>query len=91
MIPGDARRPSLPDKIQADLNTNRVVDVEKILFKVTISFQPGGLEEKQALTKKLTEGRPAGTAQEAVETLRRWERHKARAVELAACSPPAET
>ncbi len=73
---------SLPKELSADLVATRQLHPAQVLYRVMLAFQPGGLEEKEDLLKKLQEPEPASTAAEAVVKLRNWERFRARATEL---------
>ena len=70
---------AIPANMKDDFNGSRVGDVEEILFKIMVLYQPGGREEIAALFSKLQNQSPAQTAEQALKALRRWERHRERA------------
>jgi undecaprenyl pyrophosphate synthase len=66
---------AIPANMKDDFNGSRVGDAEEILFKIMVLYQPGGREEIAALFLKLQNQPVAQTAEQALVTLRRWERH----------------
>ena len=72
-----------------DFNGSCVGDVEEILFKIMVLYQPGGREEIAALFSKLQNQFQAQTAEQALKALRRWERRReiARVLNLAELDP----
>ena len=50
-------------------------------------YQPGGVEEKKSLNEKLTKAKTASNTQDALDTLRTWERYRERAKVLGVYLP----
>ena len=78
---------AVPESQKADLIAAKRLGVFSILTALQVAYQPGGQGERRNLLKCLEEPPEAGSAQEAVGTLRRWLRWRQRALDIHATEP----
>ena len=79
----------LPEGVRRDLIASRRLSTVEIIYKLLITYQPGGPQERTVLLKDITEDR-LGTnpsVQEVLNTLRMWRRNVNRANELKVTLP----
>ena len=73
---------ALPDQLRRDLVSGRQLSVVYILYKLHVTYQPGGGAEKTQLLKNLVETKFATQTSELLTQVRLWRRWLARAQEL---------
>ena len=73
---------ALPEAFRDQLVSTRLLHTSAILFQVYCRWQPGGALEKSQLLEYLVTPDPAGTAAEAAEGIRKWQRLCRRGHEL---------
>jgi hypothetical protein len=78
---------ALPKAMSAQFSDEWIVHVEEIMFRVMKAYQPGGVEEKQSLHRKMNEAVAAQNAAEALQALVNWERHPTRGLHLGVYPP----
>ena len=71
-----------PDQLRRDLVSGRQLSVVYILYKLHVTYQPGGGAEKTQLLKNLVETKFATQTSELLTQVRLWRRWLARAQEL---------
>ena len=80
---------SIPECIKQDMVVSRNMTCVNAVYRILITYQPGGLEERQRLIKSLAEPGQAATAKEGAEMLRKWHRWLARSQGLGINTPDA--
>ncbi len=78
---------SLPMPQREDLVSSKKVAAMQIICQLLVQYQPGGLGEKELILKSLEMPSEAATTAEAVQSLRRWQRWRRRAKEMAVTEP----
>ena len=73
---------ALPESFRDQLVSSRLLHTSAILFQIYCKWQPGGALEKSQLLEYLVTPDPAGTAAEAAEGIRKWQRLCRRGREL---------
>ena len=79
----------IPDELRKDLIATRRLTTVEIVYKLLVTYQPGGPQERTVLLKDITEDR-LGTnpsVQDVLSTLRTWRRNVSRANELRVTLP----
>ena len=71
-----------PSQIRDDLVSSRKMTSEQIIYKLMVTFQPGGAGERTKLLQALTNGLFGDTVAEVLEGIRHWRRNVNRASEL---------
>ena len=79
----------LPEGVRRDLIASRRLSTVEIIYKLLITYQPGGPQERTVLLKDITEDRLGNSpsVQEVLNTLRMWRRNVNRANELKVTLP----
>ena len=79
----------LPEGVRRDLIASRRLSTVEIIYKLLITYQPGGPQERTVLLKDITEDRLGNnpSLQEVLNTLRMWRRNVNRANELKVTLP----
>ena len=80
---------SVPESIKQDMVVTRNLSCVNAIYRILITYQPGGLDERQRLIKGLAEPGQATTAKEAADLLRKWRRWLARFQGLGVSTPDA--
>ena len=78
---------AVPEQQREELVASKRLNVFSILCHLQLTYQPGGLGEKQTLLQNIESPPEALTLGEAVLGLRRWMRWRQRAAELQASEP----
>ena len=78
---------ALPGEMRNVIISNRDMASTAILWRLLITFQPGGNGEKGQLLKVLTTSSTVSTASQLASHLRQWRRCFTRAREIGACVP----
>ena len=78
---------ALPSEMRNVIISNRDMASTAILWRLLITFQPGGNGEKGQLLKVLTTSSMVSTASQLASHLRQWRRCFTRAREIGACVP----
>lgn len=76
--------------LKSDLSSTRKTHTVKILYKIYVRYQPGGLGEKALLLhllRQLVDGKTSSGPAEFVEQVRGWKRNLRRAQELNVATP----
>ena len=73
---------AIPDSLRRDLISTRTLSTTSILYKLFITYQPGGSAERGFLLKQLTETKPGSAISEIVGSIKLWRRWVSRAEEL---------
>lgn len=73
---------ALPDQLCRDLVSGRHLTVVNILYKLHVTYQPGGGAEKTQLLKNLVETKFSTQTSELLTQVRLWRRWQSRAQEL---------
>ena len=79
----------LPEGVRRDLIASRRLSTVEIIYKLLITYQPGGPQERTVLLEDITEDRLGNnpSVQEVLNTLRMWRRNVNRANELKVTLP----
>ena len=79
----------LPEGVRRDIIASRRLSTVEIIYKLLITYQPGGPQERTVLLKDITENRLGNnpSVQEVLNTLRMWRRNISRANELQVTLP----
>ena len=79
----------LPEGVRRDIIASRRLSTVEIIYKLLITDQPGGPQERTVLLKDITEDRLGNnpSVQEVLNTLRMWRRNISRANELQVTLP----
>ena len=80
---------AVPEVIRSDLISSRRLTVDQVLFKLLITFQPGGATEKTKLLRTITDGACGSTPVEVTAWVRSWRQNVTRASELGLTLPDA--
>ena len=78
---------ALPTEMRSTIISNRDMSSTSILWRLLITYQPGGSGEKGQLLKVLTTSSTSSTASQLASHLRQWRRCFTRAREIGACVP----
>ena len=75
---------AIPSQLRATLVATREITSTAILFRLLVTYQPGGTGEKQLLLKQLSEvnSQSKSTSDQLVNSLRVWRRAYQRAREI---------
>ena len=73
---------AIPSQIRDDLVSSRKMTSEQIIYKLMVTFQPGGAGERTKLLQALTNGLFGDTVAEVLEGIRHWRRNVNRALEI---------
>ena len=74
-------------ELSEELTSNKELHPTEILFYSLKLYQPGGVEERSTILRKLEEVPECQDAQEGLKELKIWERRKARAEQLDLVAP----
>ena len=80
---------AVPEQQREELVQSKRLSVFAIMCHLQLTYQPGGLGEKQTLIQNLEDPPEAQSLQEAVSGLRRWQRWRQRSAELGISEPDA--
>ena len=73
---------ALPKQIADNMIAAKITDPVGILFKILKIYQPGGVQERTTILKKLTDTEPAVNSAAAVAALELWTARRDRAAEM---------
>ena len=80
---------AIPENLRSDLVASRRLTVDQILFKLLVTYRPGGASERSKVLTSITEGRCGDSPGEVLEWVRNWRRNITRANELGITIPDA--
>ena len=78
---------ALPEGQRDDLVSAKRLTSLEIICHLLMTYQPGGLAEKERILKSLEQPAESGSLQDAVVNLRRWMRWRRRAADLGVSEP----
>ena len=73
---------SLPGPLKEEIVASRRLSTDQVLYKLCITFQPGGASERTKLLQIITDAKCGSSLTEIVEWIRLWRRYVQRAREL---------
>ena len=78
---------AIPDPIKEEVISSRKLSTDQVLYKLCITFQPGGASERTKLLQCLTDSRCGSNVSEVLDWVRTWRRYVQRARELQVTLP----
>ena len=78
---------AIPEEIRKELISARDISSTGVLYRLLVTYQPGGPGERSLILRKLTDLGQMRTFGEAVVALREWRRYYLRAHEIGASRP----
>ena len=78
---------AVPDPIKEEIISARKLSTDQVLYKLCISFQPGGASERTKLLQSITDAKCGTNVGDVLDWLRMWRRHVHRAKELQVTVP----
>ena len=73
---------SIPESIRDELVSARKLSTDQVLYKLSITFQPGGAAERTKLLQSITDTKCGSSIAEILEWIRLWRRYVQRAREI---------
>ena len=78
---------AIPEEIKKELISSRDISGTAVLYRLLVTYQPGGPGERTLILRKLTDLGPLRGYAEAATALREWRRYYMRAQEIGASLP----
>ena len=78
---------AIPEEIRKELISSRDISSTGVLYRLLVTYQPGGPGERTLILRKLTDLGPLRGYAEAAVALREWRRYYMRAQEIGASLP----
>ena len=73
---------AIPEPIKEELISTRRLSTDQVLYKLCVTFQPGGASERTKILNYITDPKCGSSLQEVLEWIRMWRRQVQRAQEL---------
>ena len=73
---------SIPESIRDELVSARKLSTDQVLYKLSITFQPGGAAERTKLLQSITDTKCGSSLTEILDWIRLWRRYVQRAREI---------
>ena len=73
---------AIPDPIKEEVISARKLTTDQVLYKLCITFQPGGATERTKLLQNITDSKCGSNVHEVLDWIRTWRRFVQRAREL---------
>ena len=78
---------SIPEPIKEELISTRRLSTDQVLYKLCVTFQPGGASERTKILNYITDPKCGSSLQEVLEWIGMWRRQVQRAQELGLSLP----
>lgn len=73
---------AVPDTIKEEIISSRKLTTDQVLYKLYVTYQPGGASERTKLLQCITDAKCGSALSDVVEWIRLWRRYVQRATEL---------
>ena len=78
---------AIPDPIKEEVISARKLTTDQVLYKLCITFQPGGASERTKLLQNITDSKCGSDVHEVLDWIRTWRRFVQRGRELQVTLP----